>query len=94
MGISNGVNNMNELCLTDKNCITCKHFCWWDGDYCCTIKMNVLQKAKKGEFNETIIKVLENSKNCKSYNKSDNKIVELHLKTFNNFLKKYNKTND
>lgn len=24
-------------------CITCQHFAWWDGDYCCMSKMKVIQ---------------------------------------------------
>lgn len=88
MGLSNGVNNMNYT-LNPINCISCQHFCWWDGDYCCSRKMRILQESDKGEFTIDILKSLEKNKNCIDYLKASSKITEMYLSAFNDFLKKY-----
>lgn len=68
----------------NKTCITCKNFGWWDGDYCCTAKLRILQESPDGAFNNDILLSLRINKNCDSYielNLDENKYIE-SFKTF------------
>ena len=31
-------------------CLTCKHFCWWDGDYCCLDRCKILITSPSGRI--------------------------------------------
>jgi len=61
------------------NCINCKHFAWWDGDYCCTAKMIILQHSPKGDFTEEILKNMKTSDECEDYDKATKPIGLLLL---------------
>lgn len=56
-----------------KCCLNCNAFCWWDGDYCCTIKMKIHQYGyypKNGYtawFNEDIDNTMETPDTCPKY---------------------------
>lgn len=76
--------------LPEKNCINCKHFAWWDGDYCCTDKFKILQASPKGQFNADIEYALEKNKNCKKWKAGNPKIVEMYLKAYNEYIKGIN----
>lgn len=70
--------------LPENNCIDCKFFTWWDGDYCCVRKAKLLQTSKDGKFNIDILKSLRLNKNCDSFDKESN---SLYKEEFNKFLK-------
>lgn len=76
--------------MKTKNCINCKHFAWWDRDYCCIEKMEILQSSYKGEFTDDILISLEKNKDCKKWKKGNKKIVEMHEEIYNEFLKSKN----
>jgi len=76
--------------LPKKNCLNCQSFAWWDGDYCCVEKFKILQESKKGEFNDQILTSIEENKDCKKWKKANDKIREMHMEAFNNFLKNRN----
>lgn len=83
MGISSGVNKME---LPEHNCLNCEHFCWWDGDYCCSRKMRILQESPAGEFNEDIIKALNDNKDCIDYYEASIPHIRLYIEAFNKFM--------
>ena len=31
-------------------CLTCKNFCWWDGDYCCLDRNKILIDSPSGRI--------------------------------------------
>ena len=39
-------------------CLTCKHFTWWDGDYCCWDKMQILCPSEDGYISKEIYQKL------------------------------------
>ena len=52
---------------SDKNCIDCENFTWWDGDYCCICDFSVLCRSKDGEFNEDILKTIKTPCMCSDF---------------------------
>ena len=70
--------------IPEKNCINCASFAWWDGDYCCTRFMKILQESPDGKFNNDILMSLKLNKDCKQWNKNENSLYE---ESFNDFLK-------
>ena len=60
-----------------KTCISCEHFAWWDGDYCCLKKMRILQPSKDGHFGDDILAVLNRHRKCRSYNRKEGKNIYL-----------------
>ena len=54
-----------------KCCLTCDGFCWWDGDYCCTMEMKIHQYCWPHQiwFDRDIDKTMVLGKNCKDYHK-------------------------
>lgn len=49
-------------------CLTCEHFCWWDGDYCCVDKMKILAESPSGRITKERYDTLyERYKRCRSY---------------------------
>ena len=59
-------------------CINCEAFCWWDGDYCCTMKMKIHQYGYGNEnggyfanpyMNRDIDNTMQLGKNCEDYRK-------------------------
>ena len=69
-----------------KSCITCQHFAWWDGDYCCVAKLITLQPSVKGEFTDVIIYSLRRNADCNSYKRRQSK-TNVYLNAFEEFLK-------
>lgn len=59
-----------------KCCLTCQHFTWWDGDYCCTHHFNILSGADNKNKATHPEKVLNNS--CDDY--SQEYLNQAHLK--------------
>ena len=49
--------------------MTCQGFAWWDGDYCCTLKMQILQHAPATNpwLRDEILGVLETPETCGEY---------------------------
>lgn len=41
---------------TGDTCLQCEHFHWWDGDYCCLEKMEILFSSKDGKIDEVNLK--------------------------------------
>ena len=73
--------------IPNKNCITCAHFAWWDGDFCCTKLTKILQESPDGNFNDDIIMALRINKDCPSHLEGTR---TLYLDQFNEFLRKKN----
>ena len=72
----------------DKNCITCEHFAWWDGDYCCIDKMKILCESPRGIMTDDILISLEKNKNCKTWKEGNKYHIDLNMEAYNNFLSK------
>lgn len=70
--------------LLIRSCVRCEHFALWDGDFCCTKKMRILQEAPDGKFNKDIILALKLNSGCESY--KDNGDDSLYMKDFREFL--------
>lgn len=70
------------------NCITCEHFAWWDGDYCCTAHMEILQNAPTGEFNSEIQEALKKHGKCLDYEESMDCIRNVYETAYKKFLDK------
>lgn len=70
--------------IPENNCVNCKHFAWWDGDFCCIAKNKILQESPDGEFNKDILMALLLNKNCSEHIKSDDNIYQ---EDFNDFIK-------
>lgn len=34
----------------EKHCTNCEAFAWWDGDFCCTAKMSIIEQSPDGKF--------------------------------------------
>lgn len=55
-------------------CLTCKHFIWWDGDYCCWDKMQILCSSEDGYISRDIYqKLSDKCKHCLNYRKQRSK---------------------
>lgn len=61
----------NVIVIPDQNCVNCSHFSWWDGDFCCTKHMKVLQEANDANFNDGILIAIEENKDCEDWKKCD-----------------------
>jgi len=49
-------------------CLTCEHFCWWDGDYCCLDHGKIFVKSPSGRITKEQYDTLYNKyKQCWSY---------------------------
>lgn len=57
--------------IPEKNCVNCGHFAWWDGDFCCTKHLKILQEAPTYEFNDDIIRSVLNNKDCTDWEKCE-----------------------
>ena len=71
---------------TMKNCLTCSHFTWWDGGYCCIEKQKLLCESPNGDFNEEIITSLKENKNCEEWGEGDEKVIKMYLDEFKKFV--------
>lgn len=69
--------------IPKKNCISCVHFGWWDGDYCCTKLMKILQESPDGHFNDDILMALRINKDCVHHLQGTK---TPYLEAFNEFL--------
>lgn len=67
----------------DKNCITCHNFAWWDGDYCCIKKLKILCNAPNGEMNSDMKIALKMNKDCRGWEKADDRIIKMHQEAYN-----------
>ena len=57
-----------EVKIPMENCVTCEHFDWWDGDYCCLKKMTILCSSNSdGRFTEKILENMKTPETCKYY---------------------------
>ena len=80
------------ITLSDKNCLNCASFAWWDGHYCCIPKLKILQESKKGEMNDDILKSLEANKDCPDWKERWSKFhTDMYMEAFN---KAFNKNDD
>lgn len=78
-----------KINIPEKNCITCSHFDWWDGDFCCTKLMKILQNAPDAKFNDDIIMALRLNKNCSDHVQDEKPLYE---EQFKKFLNNYNES--
>lgn len=62
------------------------HFAWWDGDYCCIRRLEILCPSKNGEFSPEILPKLEKHLNCKHHKRGNEKIVEMHTEAFKKII--------
>ena len=81
---------MNTQEFIEHSCLTCEHFAWWDGDYCCIDKFKILMPAPRGNFNKDMIDVLKNKQQCKRHKKSMGGMSSIYVKQFEKFLKENN----
>lgn len=78
----------------NKNCLTCSHFTWWDGDHCCIEKLKLLCESPNGDFNEEIITSLKENENCEEWGEGDEKVIKIYLDEFKKFVKSFVESND
>lgn len=78
-----------KIIIPDKNCIKCQHFAWWDGDFCCTKHMKILQEAPDANFNDDILISISNNKDCEDYKEAEEGFAAgLLLSKFKEYLSK------
>ena len=54
-------------------CLTCKHFCWWDRDYCCLSRKKILVNSPSGRITKEQYDTLyQRYKNCWFYSEELN----------------------
>ena len=58
-------------------CLKCKHFTWWDGDYCCFQQMQILCPSKDGHISKQDYNKLRNKYLfCRNYKRSKQNMIE------------------
>lgn len=79
-----------------KHCTNCNGFAWWDGDYCCTKKMAIIEQSPNGAFwcpfpqpNQT--KFIAGK--CEEYEPTDTK-HNLYEKQYEEFLEMIKQNGD
>lgn len=72
------------------SCLTCNGFCWWDGDYCCTMKMKIHQYGYPNGiwFNRDIDKTMETPETCEDYSYRHH---ERYPESENEYIEEYKK---
>lgn len=79
---------MKIINIPEKNCVNCDCFTWWDGDFCCSHNLRLLQESPDGEFNDNIFMAIKINKDCGDWREYDNGTSESsYVKKFNEFLK-------
>ena len=58
----------------NQHCTNCQHFAWWDGDYCCTVKMIISQNSDDGKLNKALLGDI-----CEEYIMDENPIYEKYM---------------
>lgn len=67
-----------------KHCVKCNGFCWWDGDYCCTLKMAIIEQSPTGKFWAPIPSAFDANK-CEYYDERENCSTE-NNDYYNNYI--------
>ena len=53
-------------------CLRCKHFCWWEGDYCCLDNYKILIESSSGKITrEQYDAVTRKYKHCWFFKKKE-----------------------
>lgn len=60
-----------------KHCTKCHSFAWWDGDFCCTMRMAIMESSKDGKY-WAILPEAFNANNCDDYDERENYGEEVH----------------
>lgn len=68
-----------------KHCIKCHGFAWWDGDYCCTMKMALIEESPDGKF-WAVFPEAFNANNCEYYDEDENYNVSDYYNQYIDFL--------
>lgn len=86
------MNNKIKDFTNKKCCLTCDGFCWWDGDYCCTQKMDIHQfgYSNGNWFNEDIDNTMQTSETCKDYEYT-HMTHDKYTEFTNGYIKEYKK---
>ena len=73
-----------------KCCLNCDGFCWWDGDYCCTMEMKIHQYCYPHQiwFNRDIDKTMETPETCEDYHYKNH---EKYPESENEYMQEYKK---
>jgi len=73
-----------------KCCLNCDGFCWWDGDYCCTMEMKIHQYCWPHQiwFNRDIDKTMETPETCEDYHYKHH---EKYPESENEYMQEYKK---
>lgn len=79
----------------EKHCTNCEAFTWWDGDFCCTNKMAIIETSPDGNFwcpfpqpNQTNF----NAEECDGYRCSENN--KWYAEEYKKFLELLNANGD
>ena len=57
-----------EVKIPMENCVTCEHFDWWDGDWCCLKKFKILSHSwETGEMRKDLLETIETRETCEDY---------------------------
>lgn len=73
-----------------KCCLNCDGFCWWDGDYCCTMEMKIHQYCWPHQiwFDRDIDKTMETPETCEDYHYKHH---EKYPESENEYIQEYKK---
>ena len=55
---------VHALLMIRECCINCRHFAWWDGDYCCLSKFTILEEGETIPDNRS-------KEECENYKSKD-----------------------
>ena len=75
----------------ENGCIDCEFFTWWDGDYCCTKKLNILYHSADGEFDYGLVQALKENESCDSFRQYPDDKVNLYKEPFEEIKNQLNK---
>ena len=73
-------------------CLKCQYFAWWDGDYVCMERFQILS-PKHGVriFTDELVKELKRQKFCPTYEKSFNPIIKgMYIEEFEKWNELHN----
>lgn len=73
-------------------CLKCQYFTWWDGDYVCMERFQILSNNhNKWMFDDDLVKSLKKQSFCQTFEKSFNPIIKgMYIEEFEKWRELYN----
>ena len=78
--------------MSCKHCVKCHSFAWLNGDYCCTMRMSIMESSPDGKYISPL-PIAFDAKKCEYYDERENYDSEVHnyYGGYIDFLSKYYK---